>query len=381
MRQPSLLWTRWVGEGGVASAARMLVVVLNGHSSKVSYSASLGLACYATGSSGRHADVGVHACLHTHVTASLYTRHRCSGANQVQRCSHYACTLSSPPNVLYCTTVWRWRGSSPQALCFAARCAARNHLPHAAQVHARGVLHGDVELRNFVLASQPAAARGGGAAGPYPTQSSFTSLGGGYGGGTSRSSDGEQQQQQQPRAPQPCVMLLDFGLAKLVDEAAEEWGVEPAQLLQQERMELQALLRWEPPLPVPAGAGSGAEAADAAAASGGSGENAGNVKPGHNQQGSAAMCVEQVAGSPAAGISRPSPPAAVHSGRRPPAGLLPVPPPRLPCGLGGWRQQHSLRSHVPHNNLIRLQPVRHGGRGAASSSSRRTSSLRTTWGL
>lgn len=232
-------------------------------------------------------------------------------------------------------------------------------MPRAAQVHACGVLHDDVELRNFVLASQPAAAGGGGAAGRA-----------GHGGGGSRSGDGEQ----------PCVMLLDFGLAKLVDEAAEEWGIEPAQLFQQEREELRQLLLWESPLLVPVGAGSGSKAPEAAAASGGSGGDVGNGEPGPDQR-AAAVCVEREAGSSAAASCRPSPPEAAHGRPRPSAGLLPVSPPRQPCGLGGWRQQHNLRSHVPHNNRIRLLPARHGGRGAAASLSWRTTPLRTTWGF
>ncbi|PNH00045.1 hypothetical protein TSOC_014152 [Tetrabaena socialis] len=202
-------------------------------------------------------------------------------------------------------------------------------------VHRCGVLHGDIALRNFVLAAQPAGV-GGSAAG-----------GGGDWGGVSQTSTTAQQPQLQPR-----VMLLDFGHSQLVAEAAKAWGEEPAALIQRERRTLQDLLGWEPssPLPVPlppvdTDAGSGAKAA---AASGGAGGDTGGQAQ-HPQLGMPETDTDMALPGGSAAASRPGPPAA--QGSAGPRSAFPPPPPRPPSRPSGWRQQlrffRPQMSHMP----------------------------------
>ncbi|KAG2444684.1 hypothetical protein HXX76_001428 [Chlamydomonas incerta] len=86
------------------------------------------------------------------------------------------------------------------------------------EVHGVGVLHGDVALRNFVLAGRR-----------------------------------QQQQQQEPSGSgggesygAPRVMAVDFGRAELAAAAAKRWRTEPAAMFAGERRELQRLLlEWQ----------------------------------------------------------------------------------------------------------------------------------------
>ncbi|KAG2444681.1 hypothetical protein HXX76_001425 [Chlamydomonas incerta] len=86
------------------------------------------------------------------------------------------------------------------------------------EVHGVGVLHGDVALRNFVLAGRR-----------------------------------QQQQQQEPSGSgggesygAPRVMAVDFGHAELAAAAAKRWRTEPAAMFAGERRELQRLLlEWQ----------------------------------------------------------------------------------------------------------------------------------------
>ncbi|PNW88095.1 hypothetical protein CHLRE_01g013900v5 [Chlamydomonas reinhardtii] len=204
-------------------------------------------------------------------------------------------------------------------------------------VHACGVLHGDIALRNFVLAashSQPAGMEGGAAAG-----------GGGGGGGV----EGGRAWQQEP-----CVMLLDFGHAKLVATAAEECGEEPAELLRRERKELQQLLGCEPPLPAASGCW-GAQAAAAAGSNGSDMDNQQKLTPG----------LPDLCAAPDSSVvaNRPSSLPAVHSSQRQPVRLLPAPPPSRSGGLGGWRMQ--LQPCVPRKFQLLTH---HNGRHASRAS-------------
>ncbi len=176
-------------------------------------------------------------------------------------------------------------------------------MPHA-QVHQRGVLHCDIELRQFVLASQAAAGGDGGDGG------------GGDSSGGGAVTGGSSQQQQQQR-----ILLLDFAYAKLVSEEVEETGEEPAALFRRERRKLEALLGWEPPVL--------ADAEAAAAVGGGGG-------------------VDVTVGTPVGpAAAKASPPAAC--GARASASAFPSPPPRLSYGLPyGWRP----RPHVMRNHLL-----------------------------
>ncbi|KAG2449379.1 hypothetical protein HYH02_005530 [Chlamydomonas schloesseri] len=206
-------------------------------------------------------------------------------------------------------------------------------------VHRCGVLHGDIALRNFVLAAvQPAGVGGGSAAG-----------GSVYGGGGSETSITGQQPQLQPR-----VMLLDFGHAQLVAEAAEEWGEEPASLMQRERRALQDLLGWEPspPLPVsrpPVDTDAGSSAKAAAASGGAGGDTGGQAQ--HPQPGMQEMDADMALPGGSAAASRPSPPASQRSAG-PRSAFPPAPPTRLPSRPSGWHQQLQFSrpqmSHVPH---------------------------------
>ncbi|PNW84306.1 hypothetical protein CHLRE_04g229050v5 [Chlamydomonas reinhardtii] len=184
-------------------------------------------------------------------------------------------------------------------------------------VHRCGVLHGDIALRNFVLAAPPA----GGGGGKQDWRS-----------GSQEASSGQQAQRQ------PLVLLLDFGLAQSVAEAAEEQGEEPAELIGRERMELRDLLDWEPPsslLPLAAAASgtyasSGAGAA--AALGGGGGDRPQLQPPGLPSPGEAP--------GRSAAASRPGSPAG-SDGAGPLSAFLPPRPlqPRPHGRPGGWRQQ------------------------------------------
>ncbi|KAG2485642.1 hypothetical protein HYH03_015614 [Edaphochlamys debaryana] len=205
-------------------------------------------------------------------------------------------------------------------------------------VHRCGVLHGDIALRNLVLAAQPAGVDGSAAGGA------------GDGGGGRQPSTTGQQPQLQPR-----VMLLDFGHAQLVAEAAKERGEEPASLMQRERRELQDELGWEPPSPLPvplppvgtgAHAGSGTQAAAASGATGGGGTGGQAQRP---QRGMREADTDRGLPGGSAAASEPGPPAA--QGRAGPLSALPPPPPppRPPSGPSGCGQQlQSARPQVPH---------------------------------
>lgn len=177
-----------------------------------------------------------------------------------------------------------------------------------AQVHQHGVLHGSIDLRQFILASQRDWGGGGGGGSGDDNNS------GGGGAGTGAGTVSQQQQR---------IMLLDFGRSRLVSEVAEETGEEPAMLFQRERRKLEELLGWELQLQGHAGA------AAAVAVGGGGGET---------------RIVDEASEGPAA--ARSSPPAALGTQRPPSA--FPSPPPRLPYEPYGWRPRpHVLRNHLP----------------------------------
>lgn len=77
--------------------------------------------------------------------------------------------------------------------CPVRRTLLRPNCTHGMQVHRCGVLHGDIALRNFVLAAPPA----GGGGGKQDWRS-----------GSQEASSGQQAQRQ------PLVLLLDFGEAE-----------------------------------------------------------------------------------------------------------------------------------------------------------------------
>lgn len=207
----------------------------------------------------------------------------------------------------------------PRVLKLYGPAMPRVHL----QVHRCGVLHGDIALRNFVLAAQPAGV-GGSAAG-----------GGGGGGGRSQTSATGHQPQLQPR-----VMLLDFGHSQLLAEAAEEWGEEPASLIQRERRALQDLLDWEPscllPVPLPSvgtdvGSGTGA-----AAASAGAGDDDTGGQAQHPQPGMPKTDTDTAMSGSSAAAGRPGPLAAQRSAG--PLSAVPPPPQWPPSRPSTWRQ-------------------------------------------
>ncbi|KAG2485828.1 hypothetical protein HYH03_015411 [Edaphochlamys debaryana] len=228
-------------------------------------------------------------------------------------------------------------------------------------VHRCGVLHGDIALRNFVLAAQPAGGGGSGAGG------------GDDGGLGSQTSPTAQQPQLQPR-----VMLLDFGHSHLVAEAAEARGEDPAALIQRERRALQEVLQWEPPSPLPAplpsvetDAGSGTQAAAASGAAGGD-ETGGQAQ--HPQPSMPDTDTDTARPGGAAAASRPGPPAAVRNGAGPLSAFPPPPPPppRPPSGSSGWRPQvRSSRPQLPHMPRPLAWNGPNGGRSASRLSLRR----------
>ena len=250
-------------------------------------------------------------------------------------------------------------------------------------MHACGVLHGDIALRNIALAAshwQPKGMEGGGAAGGAGAGGGGGAGagagggggggagGGGGGGGGGGSGEGGSAWQQGP-----CVVLLDFGYATPVATAAEGSGEEPEELFRSERQELQQLLECGPPRPPTADAAWGGQAAAAAtsAASNASGDMACNQGELLERAVSPDVCAADPADGLVAATGPSTFPAVPSCSRRQQrVCLLPAPPPSSRPGAllggGGWRRQ--LQPLVPRRSQHSLAQ-HHSARSASRASS------------